>query len=138
MHKAHKPEIVFTDQAPAAIGPYSQAIRFGPFVFVSGQIPVEPSSGSISTDVKEQTHQSLKNLQAILQAAGGGLENVIKTSVFIKEMEHFGQINEVYGEYFKEKPPARACVEVARLPKDVLVEIECIAAIPPSNCGCDH
>lgn len=134
----HKLETIFTEKAPAAIGPYSQAMRFGPLVFVSGQIPVDPNTGAIANDVKEQTHQSLKNLQAIIQAAGGTMENVVKTTIFIKDMEHFSQVNEVYGQYFKENPPARACVEVARLPKDVLVEIECIAAIPPNKCGCDH
>jgi 2-iminobutanoate/2-iminopropanoate deaminase len=135
----HKREVIFTEQAPAAIGPYSQAIRFGPMVYVSGQIPVDPATGNVSNDVQEQTHQSMKNLQAIIKAAGGTLQDVVKTSVFIKDMNDFAKINEVYGEYFKENPPARACVEVARLPKDVLVEIECIAAIPPTACGCgDH
>ncbi|MEG6616009.1 RidA family protein [Peptococcaceae bacterium 1198_IL3148] len=134
----HKREIIFTEQAPAAIGPYSQAVRFGPMVYVSGQIPVDPTSGSIPTDVEQQTHQSLKNLQAILKAAGGSLQDVVKTSVFIKDMNDFAKVNEVYGQYFTENPPARACVEVARLPKDVLVEIECIAAIPPTSCGCNH
>ncbi len=130
----HERKVISTDNAPAAIGPYSQAVRFGPMVYVSGQIPVDPATGAIPTDVQEQTHQSLKNVQAILKAAGGDLKHVLKTTVFIKDMNDFGKINEVYGQYFPENPPARACVEAARLPKDVLVEIEAVAAIPPTKC----
>ncbi len=127
----HQRKVISTDKAPAAIGPYSQAINFGPLVFVSGQIPVDPVSGTIPENVQDQTHQALKNVRAILQAAGGDLNNVVKTTVFIKDMNDFAKINEVYAQYFTEEPPARACVEVARLPKDVLVEIEAIAVIPP-------
>lgn len=126
----HQRKVISTDKAPAAIGPYSQAINFGPLVFVSGQIPVDPVSGTIPENVQDQTHQALKNVRAILQAAGGDLNNVVKTTVFIKDMNDFAKINEVYAQYFTEEPPARACVEVARLPKDVLVEIEAIAVIP--------
>jgi 2-iminobutanoate/2-iminopropanoate deaminase len=123
-------KVVQTDQAPRAIGPYSQAIAANGFLFVSGQIPVNPASGEIvSSDVKRQTEQSLKNLQAILASEGRTIADVVKTTVFIKNMNDFSQVNEVYAGVFAENPPARSCVEVARLPKDVLVEIEAIAVI---------
>ncbi|OEH84490.1 reactive intermediate/imine deaminase [Desulfuribacillus stibiiarsenatis] len=122
-------KVIFTENAPAAIGPYSQAIAWNDLLLISGQIPVNPSTGEIPTDVQEQTHQVLKNLGAILEQAGCSYHNVLKTSVFIKDMNDFAKINEVYAQYFKENPPARACVEVARLPKDVLVEIEAIAGL---------
>lgn len=123
-------EIVNTSKAPAAIGPYSQAIKVGNFLFTSGQIPLVPETGKIvEGDVRAQTRQSLKNVKAILEEAGTSLENVVKTTVFIKNMDDFGKINEVYGEFFTEKQPARSCVEVARLPKDVQVEIEVIAML---------
>lgn len=121
-------KIVHTDQAPKAIGPYSQAIAANGFLFVSGQIPVNPASGEVvSSDIKKQTEQSLKNLQAILASEGRTVADVVKTTVFIKNMNDFAQVNEVYAGVFTENPPARSCVEVARLPKDVLVEIEAIA-----------
>lgn len=133
----HRRETIFTENAPVAIGPYSQAIRFGPMVFVSGQIPVDPKSGQVvEGGVEAQTHQVIKNLQAVLQAAGGTLKSVVKTTVYIKDMNDFNKINAIYQEYFTEQPPARATVEVSRLPKDVLVEIEAIAAIAPTSCGC--
>lgn len=123
-------EVIHTDNAPAAIGPYSQAIKAGNLLFVSGQVPFVPATGEIvEGDVKAQTAQSLKNLQAILKEAGADFSNVVKTTVFIKDMNEFAQINEVYAEYFGENKPARACVEVARLPKDVKVEIELIAVL---------
>ncbi|MTI81911.1 MAG: RidA family protein [Firmicutes bacterium] len=131
----HKRMVIQTDKAPAAIGPYSQAIKMGPFLFISGQIPIDPISGEIKKDVKDQTHQCLKNLREIVLEAGGTLKNIVKTSVFIKNMNQFTEINEVYSQYFQEEPPARACVEVARLPKDVLVEIEAVAFIKPTECG---
>ena len=119
-----------TDKAPAAIGPYSQAIKAGNMLFVSGQVPFVPETMEIvEGDVKAQTAQSLKNLQAILKEAGADFSDVVKTTVFIKDMNEFAQINEVYAEYFGENKPARACVEVARLPKDVKVEIELIAVL---------
>lgn len=121
-------KIIYTDKAPKAIGPYSQAVLMGDLLFVSGQIPLDPETMTIvSDDVKLQTHQVLKNLQAILNEAGMSLENVVKTTVYIKDLNDFAAINEVYAEYFTTNKPARACVEVARLPKDVKVEIELIA-----------
>ena len=121
-------QVIHTNEAPQAIGPYSQAIMAGNMLFVSGQIPVVPATGEIvSADVEEQTKQCLENLKAVLAAAEMTLDNVVKTSVFIKNMDDFGKINGVYAQYFQENCPARACVEVARLPKDVQVEIEAIA-----------
>ena len=121
-------QVIHTNEAPQAIGPYSQAIMAGNMLFISGQIPVVPATGEIvSTDVEEQTKQCLENLKAVLAAAEMTLDNVVKTSVFIKNMDDFGKINGVYAQYFQENCPARACVEVARLPKDVQVEIEAIA-----------
>ena len=123
-------EVIHTNDAPAAIGPYSQAIKAGNLLFVSGQVPFVPATGEIvEGDVKAQTAQSLKNLQAILKEAGAVFSNVVKTTVFIKDMNEFAQVNEVYAEYFGDNKPARACVEVARLPRDVKVEIELIAVL---------
>ena len=123
-------QVIHTENAPAAIGPYSQAVKAGNLLFVSGQVPFVPETMEIvEGDVKAQTAQSLKNLQAILKEAGADFTNVVKTTVFIKDMNEFAQINEVYAEYFGENKPARACVEVARLPKDVKVEIELIAVL---------
>ena len=123
-------QVIHTENAPAAIGPYSQAVKAGNLLFVSGQVPFVPETMEIvEGDVKAQTAQSLKNLQAILKEAGADFSNVVKTPVFIKDMNEFAQINEVYAEYFGENKPARACVEVARLPKDVKVEIELIAVL---------
>jgi len=121
-------EVINTSDAPAAIGPYSQGIKIGPFIFVSGQIPFDPKTNAIvEGSIKAQTEQSLKNVKAILEAAGASLSNVVKCTVFLKDMATFGEMNEVYSQYFKENPPARAAIEVARLPKDVGVEIEAIA-----------
>ena len=123
-------QVIHTENAPAAIVPYSQAVKAGNLLFVSGQVPFVPETMEIvEGDVKAQTAQSLKNLQAILKEAGADFSNVVKTTVFIKDMNEFAQINEVYAEYFGENKPARACVEVARLPKDVKVEIELIAVL---------
>ena len=120
-----------TDKAPAAIGPYSQAVRAGDLLFISGQLPTDPATGEFAgTTVAAQTRQSLGNISAILGAAGLTLANVVKTTVFLKDMNAFGEMNGVYGEFFKDEPPARACVEVARLPKDALVEIEAVAVFP--------
>lgn len=123
-------ESISTDKAPGAIGPYSQAIKAGGFVFCSGQIPIDPQTGEfVSEDVAEQTHQVLKNLIAVLTAAGTSLEKVVKTSVFLADMNDFAAMNEVYGQYFSENKPARATVQAARLPRDAKVEIECIASV---------
>lgn len=118
---------VATDKAPAAIGPYSQAVKVGPFLFTSGQIPLKPDGTLVTGDVEEQTHQVFANLQAVLEEAGGSLRDVVKATVFIQDMNDFARINEVYAHYFGDHRPARSCVEVARLPKDVLVEIELVA-----------
>ena len=120
-------KVIATDKAPAAIGPYSQAIEIGGFVFTSGQIPVNPATGEIPEGVEAQAEQAFTNVKELLAAAGTSTENVIKTTVFIKDMNDFGKINEIYAKYFAGSYPARSCVEVARLPKDVLIEIEAIA-----------
>jgi 2-iminobutanoate/2-iminopropanoate deaminase len=120
---------VQTEMAPAAIGPYSQGILVNNMFYSSGQIPLTAGGVMVDGDVKAQTHQVFKNLQAVLKEAGASLETVVKATVFIKDMNDFAQINEVYGEYFGEHKPARSCVEVARLPKDALVEIEVIALV---------
>ncbi|WP_141434177.1 RidA family protein [Bacillus sp. 03113] len=118
-----------TDLAPAAIGPYSQGIVVNNLFFSSGQIPLTKNGDLIEGDVKDQAHQVFQNLKAVLEEAGSSFESVVKATVFIKDMNDFGAINEVYGEYFKAHKPARSCVEVARLPKDVKLEIEVIALI---------
>lgn len=124
------PEIVSTEAAPGAIGPYSQAVKAGGFVFCSGQIPIDPETGEfVSGGVAEQTEQVLKNLTAVLKAAGSGLESVVKTSVFLADMGDFAAMNEVYGKYFDTNKPARATVQAARLPRDARVEIDCIATV---------
>ena len=121
-------EIIATKSAPAAIGPYSQGIGTGNLVITSGQLPVDPATGSFAPGgVAEQTHQSLTNVQAVLAQAGLTMENVIKTTVFLSDMNNFSAMNEVYATFFPQNPPARSTVEVARLPKNALVEIEAIA-----------
>jgi len=121
-------EVIATEQAPQAIGPYSQAIRAQGLIFTSGQIALDPATAQIvAGDVSAQTERVLKNLAAILQASGSSLEKVLRCTVFLKNMGDFAAMNEVYGRYFKQAPPARSTVEVARLPKDVLVEIDVIA-----------
>jgi len=123
-----KKETVHTDKAPAAIGPYSQAIKTGSFVYTSGQIPIDPATGEIvAGGVEAQTACVLENLSEVLCAAGVGIKDVVKTTVFIKDMNDFSKINAVYAQYFEAPYPARSCVEAARLPKDVLVEIEAVA-----------
>ena len=122
-------QVINTNEAPGAIGPYSQAIKANGFLFVSGQLPVVPATGQFAEGgVSGQTRQSLENVKAILAAAGCTLDDVVKTTVFIKDMNDFGVVNTAYAEYFTQDCPARACFEVARLPKDALVEIEVIAA----------
>ncbi|MCR2823376.1 RidA family protein [Lederbergia panacisoli] len=120
---------VSTEKAPAAIGPYSQGIIVNNMFYSSGQIPLTPEGSIVSGGVVGQTHQVFQNLQAVLEEAGASLESVVKATVFIKNMDDFATINEVYGEYFSIHKPARSCVEVARLPKDVLLEIEVIALV---------
>ncbi|MGY3717085.1 RidA family protein [Sutcliffiella cohnii] len=122
-------KIVKTLNAPQAIGPYSQGVVVNNMFYSSGQIPLKPNGELVNGNVQEQTHQVFQNLKAVLEAAGASLETVVKATVFIKNMEDFQAINEVYGEYFHSHKPARSCVEVARLPKDVLIEIEVIALI---------
>jgi len=123
-----KDAIIFSPEAPAPIGPYSQAIMKNNTLYVSGQIAIDTKSGQIlNTSIEEETHQVMKNLEAILNAAGLDFSAVVKCSIFIKDMENFSRINEVYGKYFNANPPARETVEVSRLPKDVNVEISCIA-----------
>lgn len=124
---------ISTNNAPGAIGPYSQAVKMGDFLFVSGQLPIHPGTNEMPESVAQQTKQSLENVKAILEAAGSDLHNVVKTTVFLQDMNTFTQINEVYQSYFSGNYPARSAVEVARLPKDALVEIEVIACVPNNN-----
>ncbi len=120
--------VVYSDKAPEPIGPYSQAIQFGNMLFVSGQIAIEKASGKIITsDIEAETEQVMTNLSEILKSAGADFQNIVKTTIFLKDMNNFPRVNEVYGRYFKDAPPARETVEVSRLPKDVNVEISCIA-----------
>ena len=122
-------KVIATNEAPQAIGPYSQAIKVGNFIFVSGQIPLVPSTGEmVAGGIKEQTEQVLKNLSAILAAAGLSMENAVKTTVYITNIGDFAKVNEVYAGFFKKDCPARVCVEVSNLPKGALVEIDVIAA----------
>jgi 2-iminobutanoate/2-iminopropanoate deaminase len=121
-------QVISTDKAPQAVGPYSQAICANGFVFVSGQIAIDPSNGQIiDGNTADQTRQVLKNLKAVLESSKSGMDKVVKATVFIKDMNQFQAMNEVYAEFFTQNKPARACVEVSRLPKDVLVEIDAIA-----------
>ena len=120
-------KVIATDKAPAAIGPYSQAIEVNGMVYTSGIIPVDPATGNIPEGFVAQAEQAFLNMKNLLEAAGTDISQVVKTTVFIKEMNDFGAINEVYAKYFTEPYPSRSCVEVARLPKDVMLEIEAIA-----------
>jgi 2-iminobutanoate/2-iminopropanoate deaminase len=121
---------ISTDQAPKAIGPYSQAVVSRGFVFLSGQIALDPATGELAgSDIGTQTVRVLENIKAVLEASGSSLAQVVKTTVFLKDMGEFAQMNEVYATYFPMKPPARATVEVSRLPRDVRVEIDCIATV---------
>ena len=131
---AQQKQVVTTPDAPKAIGPYSQAIKAGGLVFTAGQIPLDPSTGQIvGVDAAAQADRVLKNLQAVLQAAGTDLEHVVKTTVFPKNISDFATVNEVYGRYFRDSPPARSTVQVANLPREALVEIEAIATLPGSH-----
>lgn len=121
-------EVIYTSNAPEPIGPYSQAIKSGNTLFVSGQIPINPTTGQlITSDIVAETKQVMTNLEAILKAAGMDFSNVVKCSIFLSDMNNFPKVNEVYGQYFITQPPARETVQVSRLPKDVNVEISCIA-----------
>jgi len=123
-------DIVKTDKAPGAIGPYSQAVKTDSMVFVSGQLAFDPATGElVMDDIKTETRQAITNLKTILEAAGSGLDKVVKTTLFIKNMDDFPLINEVYGEFFSQNYPARACVEVARLPRDANVEVEAVGLL---------
>ena len=124
-------QAVSTSLGPSAIGPYSQAIRAGNLVFVSGQIPIDPATGKIIDDktIQAQTRRVLQNLTAIVMAAGGSIDSIVKTTVYLRDMSEFAEMNAVYAEFFGMRPPARATIEAARLPRDVSIEIDCIAAI---------
>ena len=124
-----KKEIICTKNAPGAIGPYSQATKVGNLVYTSGQLPINPETGELVDDIKKATAQSLDNVKAILEEAGTCMENVFKTLVFLKDLNDFTAVNEVYATYFTSNPPARSCVEVAKLPKDAKIEIEVVAVI---------
>ncbi len=122
-------DIVLTDKSPKPIGPYSQAVRSNGFLYLSGQVALDPKSGElVGSDVAQQTQRTLENVKGILEAAGSNLHHVVKTTVFLKDMNDFAAMNETYAKYFPSAPPARSTVQVARLPKDALVEIEVIAA----------
>jgi len=123
-------DVVLTDKGPKPIGPYSQAIRANGFLYVSGQVALDPKTGEfVGTDIRQQTEKTLENIKGILEAAGSNLHHVVKTTVFLKDMNDFAAMNEAYGKYFSLAPPARSTVQVARLPKDALVEIEVIAGL---------
>ena len=122
-------KIISTEKAPAAVGPYSQAIVDGGIVYASGQIPVDPATGEMKTSVSEAARQSLTNLKNLLEASGSNLESVLKVNIFITDMGKFGELNEVYAEFFAHHRPARSCVEVTALPKDAVLEIEAIARV---------
>lgn len=123
-------QVIHTQQAPAAIGPYSQAIKAGSMLFVSGQLPIDPQTGNLVTgSITEQTERIMMNIQAILTAGGASLANIVKTTIFLADLNDFAEVNAAYGRYFPANPPARSTVQVARLPKEGRVEIECIAVL---------
>ena len=125
-----KKKVIQTDKAPRAIGPYSQAIRAGNFLFLSGQIPLDPKTGElVKGDIRQQTKQVLENIKGVLESQGLGMEDVVKATIFLKDIGNFNQVNEVYATYFPSSPPARSTVEVAKLPRDADIEIEAIALI---------
>jgi len=128
MEESMKRQIISTDKAPAAIGPYSQAIKINGMLFTSGQVPIVPETGKIeATDIEGQAEQVMKNLEAVLKAGGADFSKVVKCTIFLKDLGHFAKVNEIYGARFKSEPPARSCVQVAKLPLDCLVEVEAIA-----------
>lgn len=118
---------VLTEKAPKALGPYSQAIVAGDFIFTAGQVPIDPQTGKVVDGIEAQTKQSMENIKAILQAAGSGLDKIVKTTIFVNNLNDFTKINQVYGSFFSDVPPARSTIQVARLPLDVGVEIEAVA-----------
>jgi 2-iminobutanoate/2-iminopropanoate deaminase len=122
-------QLIDTNEAPKAIGPYAQGVRAGGLIFASGQLPVNPETNELVEDIKGATKQSLENLKAIMTSAGASLSNIVKVTVFLRDMNNFNEMNEVYATYFPSNPPARSTIQVARLPKDAIVEIEAIAAI---------
>ena len=123
-------EVILTDRGPKPIGPYSQAVRANGFLYLSGQVALDPKTGEMTgADIRQQTERALENVKGILEAAGSSLHHVVKTTVFLKDMNEFAAMNEVYGKYFTSPPPARSTVQVSRLPKDALVEIEVIAGL---------
>ena len=123
-------KVLHTDKAPAAVGPYSQAVQIGDLIFTSGQLALVPETGElVNDDIQLATRRSLDNIKAILENAGSSLEKVVKATIFLDDMDNFGKVNEVYGEYFSIHKPARSCVQVARLPKDAKIEIEVIASL---------
>jgi len=122
-------KVIFTDKAPQAIGPYSQGIGIGDFVFTSGQLPINPLTGELEREIKKATQQSLENVKHILESAGTSLDKVIKVNVFLQDMKYFAVMNEIYATYFPQNPPARSVVQVAGLPKDAIIEIEAIASV---------
>ncbi|PPK48263.1 RidA family protein [Clostridium algidicarnis] len=122
-------EVISTKKAPGAIGPYSQAIKAGDFIYTSGQLPINPKSNELVEDIKNATAQCIENVKAILEEAGTSMDKVVKTLVFLKDLNDFSDMNEVYASYFKENPPARSCIEISKLPKDAIVEIEVVALI---------
>jgi 2-iminobutanoate/2-iminopropanoate deaminase len=125
-----KKKVIQTEKAPKAIGPYSQAIQAGNFLFLSGQIPIDPKTGElVKGDIRKQTQQVLENIKGILESQGLGMENVVKSTIFLKDIGNFNQVNEVYAIYFPSSPPARSTVEVAKLPRDADIEIEALAII---------
>lgn len=121
-------KVIQTNNAPAAVGPYSQAVELGNLVFASGQIALDPATGKLAEGIEAQAHQALKNAQAVIAASGAKWENVVKTTVFITNVDDFAKVNEIYATYFKQPYPARSCVEISRLPKGALIEVEVIAA----------
>jgi len=124
-------KIIQTDHAPAAVGPYSQAVRIGQFVYTAGQIPLDPATGAlVDGDITDQSERALRNLQAVLAAAGGSLNDVVKTTVFLQDIAEFGAMNAVYAQFFSENPPARSAVQVAAIPLGARVEIEAVAFLP--------
>lgn len=122
-------KVIATANAPAAIGPYSQALIIGNLIFTSGQVGIDPATGKLLEGLEAQAHQAFKNIAAILDASGTDMSKVVKTTVFIKDMNDFGKVNEIYAKYFTEPFPARSCIEIARLPKDALIECEVIAEL---------
>lgn len=122
-------EIISTEKAPGAIGPYSQGVKVGELVYTSGQLPIDMATGELVLDAKDATKASLDNVKAILEAAGTSMDKVFKTTVFVRDLNDFNDVNEVYATYFEGNPPARSCVQVAKLPKDAILEIEAIAVL---------